>query len=88
MTYDEAVAITGNKDNTNGLRNTKAYYWLASAYPSNYYEVWNVTTSKSGSFYFVSNFCWGVRPVVSLASGVYITGGDGTEGNEYVLGKD
>ncbi len=87
MTYDEALAITGNTNNTNGLRNTKVYYWLAFANPRNSSFVWYVS-GLGGDFYDIYNFCFGVRPVVSLASGVYITGGDGTEGNEYVLGKD
>ena len=86
MTYDEALAITGSTDNTNGLRNTKAYYWLASAIPSSGNGVWFLYNNGNISYY--GNHCWGVRPVVSLASGVYITGGDGTEGNEYVLGKE
>ena len=87
MTYDEAVAITGSTNTTNGLRNTKAYYWLASADPSKDYIVYYVNNG-GGIYSNYSIYCWGVRPVVSLASGVYITGGDGTEGNEYVLGKD
>ena len=86
MTYDEAVAITGNTSRTNGLRNTKAYYWLASAYPSDYIDVWYV--GYYGDFYIFGSYCWGIRPVISLTSGVYIASGDGTEGNEYVLGKD
>ena len=86
MTYDEALAITGSTYNTNGLRNTKAYYWLASAIPSSSNGVWFVYDNGNISYY--GNHCWGVRPVVSLASGVYITGGDGTEGDEYVLGKE
>ena len=86
MTYDEAKAITGSRDSTNVLRNTKAYYWLASAYPSSDNYVWDVTRNGNISNGYYN--CWGVRPVVSLASGVYITGGDGTEGNEYVLGKE
>ena len=87
MTYDEALAITRSTNSTNGLRNTKAYYWLASANLSNSSFVWYVS-GHGGDFYDIYNYCFGVRPVVSLAYGVYITGGDGTEGNEYVLGKD
>ena len=90
MTYDEAIAITGSKGSTNGLRNIKACYFSASAYPSDDYRVMYV--NDNGRIYegisTINRLCWGVRPVVSLASGVYITGGDGTEGNEYVLGKD
>ena len=86
MDYSEALAITGSTDTTTGLINTGAYYWLASA-----------TTSLSRYVLFVSNSggignfdsgCWGVRPVVSLTSGVYIKSGSGTEADPYILGKD
>ena len=86
MTYDEAVAITGSTNTTNGLRRTKACYWLASTYPNSTLAMWYVYFD--GDIYYSYKYCWGVRPVVSLASGVYITGGDGTEENEYVLGKE
>ena len=86
MTYEEAVAITENINSTNGLRNTKAYYWLASVNPSSGLDVWYVYFY--GSIYCNNYYCLGVRPVISLTSGVYIASGDGTEGNEYVLGKD
>ena len=87
MTYDEALAITGNEDNTIGLRNIGAYYWLASVCLTNDYGfVWSVSSGGATTAY--TPGCWGVRPVVSLVSGVYIASGDGTEGNEYVLGKD
>ena len=85
MTYDEALAITGSANHTNGLRKIKASYWLASCI--------RYTNSMRCIQYngdIVGNYqrCFGVRPVVSLVAGVYITGGDGTEGNEYVLGKE
>ena len=35
-----------------------------------------------------ANDCWGIRPVVVMNEGVYIAGGDGTEANPYVLGKN
>ena len=90
MTYDEALAITGSRDSTNGLCKTKAYYWLASAYPGKGDFMWymNHGGKIGNSVYRYDHYCWGVRPVVSLVAGVYITGGDGTEGNEYVLGKE
>ena len=90
MTYYEALEITGSKSSTKGLRNTKAYYWLATAGSSSY-SVWYVGYDGRNLYDYVvysGLSCWGVRPVVSLTSGVCITGGDGTEGNEYVLGKD
>ena len=33
-------------------------------------------------------YTFGIRPVVEMNDGVYIAGGDGTETNPYVLGKD
>ena len=33
-------------------------------------------------------YCFGVRPVVSLKSGVYIKAGTGTDADPYILGKD
>ena len=32
--------------------------------------------------------CWGIRPVVTMAEGVYIKSGSGTEEDPYILGKD
>ena len=86
MDYSEALAITGNTNSTDGLRNTGAYYWLASAHPSFSSGVWNVY--GFGGIYSNGYFCWGVRPVVSLTSGVYIKNGSGTEADPYILGKD
>ena len=85
MDYSEALAITGDRHSANGIRNTGAYYWLASAYP-NYDYVWHVDSNGNinGDVY----YCWGVRPVVSLASGVYVKSGTGTEADPYILGKD
>ena len=86
MDYSEALAITESTSSTTGLRNTGAYYWLASAYPSGYSSVWHVHVS--GSISYNGSYCWGVRPVVSLTSGVYVKSGTGTEADPYILGKD
>ena len=86
MDYSEALAITGSTSSTTGLRNTGAYYWLASAYPSSSIYMWFVI--NNGSIGNSDNDCWGVRPVVSLTSGVYIKAGTGTEADSYILGKD
>ena len=87
MDYSEALAITGNINDTTGLRNTGAYYWLASAYQTDDHDVWYV--DASGRIYSIRySYCWGVRPVVSLKSGVYIKAGTGTETDPYILGKD
>ena len=87
MDYNEAYAITNNTSSTTGIRNTGAFYWLASARTSDYNGVWIVNSSGNvgnGG----SGFCWGVRPIVSLTSGVYIKSGTGTEADPYILGKD
>ena len=83
MDYSEALAITGSDT---GLRNTGAYYWLASAYPSSNRHVWYV--SRGSLISYGSDICFGVRPVVSLTSGVYVKSGSGTEADPYILGKD
>ena len=86
MTYDEAYTITGNTSFTYGIRNTGAYYWLASACTSNNYGVWNV--GNDGYIHSSGSYCLGVRPVVSLTYGVYVKSGSGTEADPYILGKD
>ena len=86
MDYNEAYAITNNTNNTTGIRNTGAYYWLASAHPSVSGYVWSVYSG--GDIGSNCSVCWGVRPVVSLTSGVYIKNGSGTEADPYILGKD
>ena len=86
MTYDEAYKITGSTSYTTGMRNTGVCYWLASAYPSNNYGVWYA--DYYGNIYNHNLYCWGVRPVVSLKSGVYIKAGAGTDADPYILGKD
>lgn len=37
---------------------------------------------------FGNNRCFGVRPVVSMKSGVYAVSGDGSGSDPYILGKD
>ena len=86
MTYEDAYKITNNSLSTNDLRRTTgAYYWLGSA--SSNISLWLVYDNGSLSGY-VGGFCFGVRPVVSLKSGVYAVSGDGSESAPYILGKD
>ena len=92
ITYDEAYKITKSKNSTTGTRNTGAYYWLASTYlyQGNVY-VWRVYNDGKihyGEIDGKTHYCWGVRPVVSMTSGVYIKTGTGTEADPYILGKD
>lgn len=85
MDYNEAIEITGDRNSTNGIRSTGANYWLASVY--GHQDLWSVT--GTGYIETAVNYrCYGVRPVVSLASGVYIKSGTGTESDPYILGKD
>ena len=87
MTYDEAYKITGNTSSTTGgMRKTGAYYWLAFACTSSSSNVWYVNDGSGMSY--DNRYCWGVRPVVSLTSGIYIKTGTGTEADPYILGKD
>lgn len=68
----------------NNARKTGAYYWLGSVEGSTH--LWFVFSS--GEVSHNRDYCLGVRPVVSLKSGVYAVSGDGTPGNPFVLGKD
>ena len=92
MTYDEAIAISGNEIVNEGIRTTGAFYWLASAYEEGHNYLMNYV-SNSISHAPMNNFqqlkaCWGIRPVVTMAEGVYIKSGSGTEEDPYILGKD
>ena len=87
MDYNEALAITGNADKANQIRNTGAYYWLANASlgTDNLYE-WCV--ANSGSIGVWKTGCYGIRLVVKMVDCVYIKTGTGTEADPYILGKD
>ena len=77
MTYAEANAI----EKTNDLRKTGSYYWLASATDrSNLYFV-----VYGASFNGRNNFCFGVRPVITLKSEVQVVDGEGTSAVPYEL---
>ena len=88
MTSSEALAITGSTSSTNGIRNTGSYYWLGSADSNNYSYLWCVRGGNYGSMDNNYRYCWGIRPVVSLESGVYIESGEGTADSPYVLAKE
>ena len=86
MDYYEAVAITGKKEETTGVRCIGSYYWLATANESGTPILWLVT--NNGSCGVSTGACLGIRPVVTMADGVYIKSGSGTEEDPYILGKD
>lgn len=79
MTYAEAAKLYNN----NAI-NTGAYYWLGSAYNSR--NLWDVNDDGFMGYSYYN--CFGVRPVVSLKSGVYAVSGTGTRDEPYILGKD
>ena len=87
MDYTEALAITGSTNSATGLRNTGAYYWLASSYTGSLYKtMWHVT--HNGGIGYTISPCLGIRPIVTMADGVYVKSGSGTEADPYILGKD
>ena len=87
MTYDDAYKITNSASSTNNsIRTTGANYWLGSASGSRF--LWFVRYDGNMFSSYYDYHCWGVRPVVSLTSGVYIKTGTGTEADPYILGKD
>ena len=56
-----------------------------SVLPAAHGNLWYVCNNGRISY---GNACFGIRPVVSLTSGVYIKSGTGTESDPYILGKD
>ena len=84
MTYDEAFAITGDTSKTTGVRSTGGGYYLTSKFDSTY--LWYV--ASDGSMGYSGYLCWGIRPVITMVDGVYISSGTGTEADPYVLAKE
>ncbi len=79
-------ATTGSSVSSNNWLNISDYYWTMSPYSySRSYYVWGV--HSSGAFYNTSaDNSRGVRPVLTLASNVQITGGVGSSSDPYTLG--
>lgn len=91
MTYKEALAITGSTGSTDGIRNVGANYWLKS-YESSYGHLYfvhgAVNSQTSGNIAHSALGCYGIRPVISLKSEVYIASGTGTDSDPYILAKE
>ena len=88
MTDNEAYSVTGDSSSTNDKRRkTGASYWTATAWNA-YYNLQDVL--YSGERNFGTDFCWGIRPVVTLKSGVYVDTSkhNGTGSDKYVLEMD
>ena len=87
MTYDEAYEITNSISLTDGVRNIGVSYWLATADTRKESPVWHVKYDGTIAFDSRWGYCWGIRPVISLTSGVYIKAGTGTDADPYILEK-
>ena len=88
ITADEVAYAGGviNKSNDSYYLNTGDYYWTMS--PGYFaglsaYE-WYVVSGEN-LYNNVVRFGSKARPVINLKSGIEITGGDGTIGNEYII---
>ena len=65
----------------------------ANAYSKGYYNYGSLDMICRDGLYnpwnrYVTQECYGIRPVVTMAEGVYIKSGSGTEEDPYILGKD
>ncbi len=97
LDYNAMVAAT-NK-NTNGINNIGKYYWLASRCVTTdntgaYFAVRQVSDSGSDTVYLFLGMGWyadfpymdaGVRPVITLKSGIQTNSGNGSESSPYEL---
>ena len=72
---------------TNWLTLSSSNYWTISPSASYSNFAWRVTSSGYAYNDFVSDTS-GVRPAIYLSSKVQIIGGDGTDGNAYILSID
>ncbi len=87
LTVDEGILAGGTKSSNNGYYlYTGEYYWLGSPYDvgSNVAIEFSVTSAGDLYLQHVDNSS-GVRPSVSLKTGVYYTGGDGTTNSPYII---
>ena len=88
ITLDEVMYAGGTNFNSNEsyYLYTGDYYWGITpfAFEGSYAIVGSVYSGgRLGSYLvYISR---GVRPVINLVSGIEITGGDGTIGNEYII---
>ncbi len=81
---DYAYSNTGCKNNNWMYLNDIWWTLLPNSYGSSY-AVWCVNSS-GGLHYNYASYAHGVRPVLTLASNVQITGGAGTSSSPYTLG--
>lgn len=87
MTCEDASFSADNVSATKIEHIIGSSYYFANSSSKRDMTLWWVNgdnATYSSSLYYT----FGIRPVVEMNDGVYIAGGDGTETNPYVLGKD
>ena len=84
MTKEEALKL-GRYDGEGGIRCTGAGYWLNEN--GGKWVIYKVSSNGYCGSY-DKNLCLGIRPVITLTSGVYVISGNGTGDSPYILGKD
>ena len=93
---EEIYILTSNeaKKMDESLLKTESSYWLASA-STGYNYRWdldfvhnNGSISAGRGHNNYTGYCYGIRPVVKMKDGVYISSGSGTESDPYVLEKE
>lgn len=63
-----------------------SFYFTATA--GNFYSLWYVQNQGNVSNHQQGYMNFGIRPVVTLTSGVYISSGSGIEEDPYILAKE
>ena len=87
ITADEVLYAGGvyNEINTSYYLYTGANYWTMSPRRcGNLADGWYVTPVGYVTYNLLGG-SYGARPVINLKSGIEVTGGDGTIGNEYII---
>ena len=79
MKYDEVNNTTGGMGAVYWLPSTKSSYEMYAAGPKG--EIFNAHWTSG-------YYCFGIRPVIVLNEGVYISSGTGTWGDPYIFEKD
>ncbi len=79
MTYYETLNIANIKKITGSI------YWTATALRDDARQL--IGINASGNLYATNEYCFGIRPIITMTEGVYIVSGIGTEDDPYVLGK-
>ena len=89
-THEELQTLTNNNSSAyyDVLTKTNAWWWVLSPldfYNYNAYVRVVYTNGSVSSYSYVVSYDYGIRFVVSLASGNVISSGDGSESNPWVV---